>query len=105
MAGADDLVGLGRFGDHADGASGEASFAADAISEGYLITGADGDLLARVIASGGDVEKVDALGLHQAREFYDFVDGEAAIHPVGRGDTDPDRKMVGEGSTDGADDL
>jgi len=51
LMGADDLVGLGGVGDHADGAGGEAGFAANAVGEGYLVTGADGDLLAGIVAA------------------------------------------------------
>ena len=62
LTGADDLVGLGGVGDHADGTGGEAGFAADAVGEGYLIAGADGDLLERGVAAGGHVDEVDAFG-------------------------------------------
>jgi hypothetical protein len=111
LAGADDLVGLGGLGDHADGAGGEAGFAADAVGEGDLVAGADGDLLARVVAAGGDVEEVDAFGFDETGEVDDVFDGEAVrgvgggVDPVGGGDADPDGEMGGEGGADGADDF
>ena len=103
--GADDLVGLGGVGDHADGAGGEAGFAANAVGEGHLVAGADGDLLAGVVAAGGDVEEVDALGFDEAGELYGVFEGEAAFDPVDGGDADPDGEVRGEGCADGADDL
>ena len=92
-------------GDHADGAGGEAGFAADAVGEGDLVAGADGDLLAGVVAAGGDVEEVDAFGFDEAGELDDFVDGQTAVNPVGGGDADPDGEVRGEGGADGADDF
>ena len=75
LSGADDLVGLGGVGDHADGAGGEAGFAVDAVGEGDLVAGAEGDLLTRIVAAGGDVEEIDAFGFYEAGELYDFVGG------------------------------
>ena len=74
LAGADDGVGLGGFGDHADGTGGDADFAADAVGEGDLIAGADGDLLAVVVASGRAVDEVDALGFEEVGEGNGVVE-------------------------------
>jgi hypothetical protein len=75
LAGADDLVGLGGLCDEADSAGAEAGFAADAIGEGDLVAGAEGDLLAEIVAAGGDVEEVDAFGFDETGELDGVVDG------------------------------
>ena len=43
LAVANDLIGLGRLRDHAHGTGGNSGFAADAVGEGRLVTGAEGD--------------------------------------------------------------
>jgi hypothetical protein len=105
LSGADDLVGLGGVGDHADGSGGEGGFAADAVGEGDLVAGAEGDLLAGVVAAGGDVEEVDAFGLDQAGELYGLFEGKTAVNPIDGGVADPDGEVGGKGGADGADDF
>ena len=61
LAGANELVGLRRGSDHADGSGRDSSFVTDGLGVVNLVSGADGDLLRRVIASGGDVDEVDAF--------------------------------------------
>ena len=59
LAGADDLIGLGWFGNHADCGSGSFSLAANGIGVVNLIAGADGNLLSRAVAAGRDVDEID----------------------------------------------
>ena len=60
LATADDLVGLGGFGDHADGAGWNTGFVVDGLGVTDLVARADGDLLGGVVAAAGDVDEVDA---------------------------------------------
>ncbi len=111
LPGTDNLVGLGRLGDHTHGASRNSSFAPDSFRERDLVAGADRDLLAGIVASRGDVDEIDVLGAQQTGELHGFVHRKAAgvltvgVHPVGRGDPDPDRQVRREGGAHGADDL
>ena len=109
LAGPDDLVCLGWFGDHADGGGGDLGFAVDGVGVVNLVAGAYGNLLGRVIAAGGDVYEIDLCLLKEFREGDGLGEipawTERLWGPVGRGDSDEERKVWGPCGADGANDL
>ena len=109
LAGADDLVGLGGLGDHAYGAGGDFGFVPDGFRVVDLVAGADGDLLGRVIAAGGDIDQIDALLLHELGEGYGLGEVPACAEgfrgPVSGGDADEERQVLRPRGANGADDF
>lgn len=106
---ADDLVGLLGRGDHADRAGDDRGFAADGFGVGNLIAGADGDLLGRMVAAGGDVDEVYPFFFEESGEGYGLGQVPACAEgfggPVGGGDADEEGKMLRPGGAEGADDF
>jgi hypothetical protein len=78
LPGADNLIRLLRCRDHAHGARRNIGLPADAICERNLVSGTDGDLLARVISAGRAVNEIDAFGLQKAGERDGIFYREAA---------------------------
>ena len=105
LAAAEDVVGLSRAGNHADGAGGEAGFAADALGEGGLIAGADGNLRGGDVAAAGDIEEMDSMCFEQACEIDGLVEIPAAGSPVCGGDADQERQVCGPDGADGVNDF
>jgi hypothetical protein len=68
LVGADDLVGLGWFGDHPDSGGWDFGFAADGVGVVDLVTRANRDLLGGVVATSGDVYEIDVCLLEQFGE-------------------------------------
>ena len=92
LCGANDLIGLCGFGDHAYGAGWNAGLAVNCLGVVDLIAGAHGNLLAGIIAAAGDVDEIDASLLHESgegdglREVPGWAEGFGS--PVGCGDPD-----------------
>ncbi len=63
----DDAVGLGGFGDHADGGGGDVGLSADAGGEGDLVAGGDGDFGVGRVASRRAIDEVDGVFAKEAR--------------------------------------
>ena len=107
LTGANDLVGLGWFGDHSDGGGGDLGLAVDGVGVMDLVAGADGDLLRGVIAAGRDVYEIDICLLEEfgerdgLREIPAFAEGLGS--PVGGGDADEDGQMLWPRGADGFD--
>jgi len=68
LAGADYLVCLRGFGDHTDGTSRNGGFVMNGFGVVDLIAGAEGNLLGWVVATGGDVDEIDACLLYEFGE-------------------------------------
>ena len=85
LAVADDLVGLGGAGDHADGGGRNFGLAADPRRERNLIARADRDLRLLDIAARGAVDRIDAEPLQLPRERDRLLEVPAAFGPIGRG--------------------
>ena len=64
-----------------------------------LIAGAEGDLLGRMVAAGGDVDEVDACLFHEFGEGDGLGEVPACAEgfggPVGGGDADEERAGAG----------
>ena len=87
------VVGLVRVGDHAHGCRGNAGFGADSRGKGCLKAGADGNAGVGNLSAGGAVDQVDAMRAEEARKGNGFVDGPAALGPIGGGDADEERQV------------
>ncbi len=74
-----------------------------------LVAGAYGNLLSRVVAAGGDINQVDAGLLQKFGECDGLrkipARAERLGSPVGSGDTNEDREVLGPSSAERADDL
>jgi hypothetical protein len=109
LAGTNDLICLRRRGDHTDGTCGNGGFATDCLSMMDLVPGAHRDLLAGMIAAGGDVDEIDAFLTEELRKGYGVVKGPAFAErfrsPVGGRDADEYGQMLGPRGPESADDL
>ena len=109
LTSANDLVGLGWFGDHSNCSSGDLGFAVDGVRVVDLVAGADGDLLRGVVTASGDVYKVDICLLEEFGEGDGLGEipacAEGVGSPVCGGDADEKRQVFGPGGADGFDDF
>jgi hypothetical protein len=108
LAAGDEVVGLMRVGDHADGGGGNGGFGANASCEGSLECGPDGNLGIGDLAAGGNVDEIDAVCAEMTGESDGFVDGPAIpaiFGPVGGGDADEDGQVRGPRGAYGVDNL
>ena len=101
----DDRVGLRGIGDHAHGGGGDAGFAADARRKRHLEAGADGNGGVGNLATGRNIDQIDAVLRQQAGKLNGFVEGPAAFGPIGGGDADEERQVLRPRGADGIDDL
>ena len=104
LASADDLVGLGRFGDHSDSGGGNFVLAANSVGVMHLVAGAYRDLLSRMVAAGGDVYEIDICLLEQFGEGDGLGEFPACAErlrsPVGGGYADEDGQVLGPRGAD-----
>ena len=91
---ADDLVGLGRPGDHADRSGGDIRFAANSLSERRLVPRPDRDLRLLDIAARRAIDHIDAKSEQLARKLDRLVDVPSALDPVGRREADEQRAAL-----------
>ena len=109
LTGANDLIRLGWFGDHSDGSGGDLGLAVDGLGVVDLVAGADWDLLGGVVATGGDVYEIDICLLEEFGEGDGLGEVPACAEglgsPVGGGDADEKRQVLGPGGADGFDDF
>ena len=107
LAGTDDLVGLSWFGDHSDCGGGDICLAADGVGVMDLIAGAYRYLLGGMVAAGRDIDKVDVRLLEEFGESDGLREIPACAEglrcPIGRRDSDEERKVLGPRGTDGLD--
>ena len=79
LPGEDNLIGLLRCCDHAHRARRNADLPTDPLGECNLVSGTDGNLLARVIAAGRAVNEIDAFDLQKPSERNGIFYSEAAF--------------------------
>ena len=99
---ADDLVGVGRRRDQADGGGRDPRLTPDALGKGHLIAGTDRDLRLRHQTAGTAIDQVHTFGLEQAGERDSLLQVPTAVHPVGARDPDAERKPLRPLGTHGA---
>ena len=90
VSGGDDVVGLMRIGDHADGGSGDVGFVADLGSKGNLVAWAGGDFGIGNHAARRAIDEVDAVVAEEGGKSNGIIDGPAFrfVGPVCGGDAD-----------------
>ena len=88
-----DLLGLTGIVDHADGADRNVDGTLHRLGEMHLVAGAGRDLLQRRVAAAGTAEIGDARFLQRLRHLDAFLDGQAAVDPVGDRDARADHHV------------
>lgn len=106
LAVGEDLLGLLHLGDEADGGHGQLRLGLHARGEGDLVAGADRDAHDGRVAAGRDVEQIDAVLLEEGGEAHGLLGRPAVLlRPVGGGDAEEERLVVGPHGADRVDDL
>jgi hypothetical protein len=92
--GGDNLLGLGRVGNEADGAGGDADLSADGSGKRCLVTGAEGDVGIGGEEAGGAVDEVDADLFEAVCERDRLAEVPPTLDPIGSGNADEERQLL-----------
>src|SRR5580765_8574253 len=101
----DDAVRLPGFRDETDGPRRHARLAADALRKSDLIARRHGNDSVRNGAAGRAVDQVDTERAQPARQLHRLLDIPAALLPIGAGQPDEDRQLLGPYGADRPHDL
>ncbi|MNV29397.1 hypothetical protein D3C71_1206210 [compost metagenome] len=102
MAMAQDRFGLRRLGDQAHGDDRHAQLVRlDRLRERHLVARRQRNLLARVVATAGDVQELAAARVQHVRQGRGLLDIPATGHPVAGGDAHTYRDAIGDGLAHG----
>ena len=93
LAGADDVVGLVRLGNHADRSRRDARLVAHLVRQEHLVAGPDGNFDVGHVGAAGAIDQVHALFLEMPRERHRILRRPAAFHPIGGGDAPGQRQV------------
>lgn len=100
-----DAFGLAGIDDQAYRHYRDLGFAADLGGKGDLVAGGQGDLGAQGYATARGVNEVAAALLQDFGEGYRFLDGPAALDPVGRAEAEAKRAVGRPDGADGVEDF
>src|SRR5581483_3392161 len=93
LAAGHDVLGLPRTRNHAHRDDGDADLLLDAGSKGHVVAGCEGDLLARIELTGGDVDVIAADIAQAAGELDRVLQLQSALDPIDHRDPNTERAL------------